>query len=288
MKTKTKSLIRLFLFILLSNSCLSQTIYIDIFDFKVFDNSNYILCYDVIMTSDSLNPSEKEYDKLILEIGKNGSKSYSYNLYKHDSVGSEYVKRGAEGIPSLRADYFPEDVYKTYSENKMTVFYRTPSSGPVLKYTEDLKLMNWSIKNETKTINGYLCQRATSTYRGRNWNVWFTMQIPVSDGPWKFFGLPGLILQAEDEKGYYSFVCSGIKNAEKQIIMPHYEAENLTFEEVWDFMKECKDDYNAYRRKIFPQATFVKAVKDASGKTTFVDMDMNEKRVLPYNPIEFK
>ncbi|HIR32843.1 MAG TPA: GLPGLI family protein, partial [Candidatus Coprenecus merdigallinarum] len=50
---------------------------------------------------------------------------------------------------------------------------------------------------------GYNCQRATGTFRGREWQVWFTYDIPYNYGPWKLGGLPGLILKAEDSSGTF-------------------------------------------------------------------------------------
>lgn len=59
---------------------------------------------------------------------------------------------------------------------------------------------NWKISNETKVLQNLECRRATTHFRGRDYEVWFTPDIPVPAGPWKFFGLPGLIVEVEDLK----------------------------------------------------------------------------------------
>lgn len=58
--------------------------------------------------------------------------------------------------------------------------------------------MNWKIEKETKKIGKFICKKATTSFRGRNYTAWFTPEIPVSFGPWKLNGLPGIILEAYD------------------------------------------------------------------------------------------
>lgn len=67
---------------------------------------------------------------------------------------------------------------------------------------EDIKnKINWKIGKEKKIIVGYTCYKASGEFRGRKYIVWFTSEIPVSLGPWKLDGLPGLILNVEDIDG---------------------------------------------------------------------------------------
>ena len=70
----------------------------------------------------------------------------------------------------------------------------------------------WRLHNETKEVIDYKYQKATTHFRGRNWTVWFAPDIPVQDDPWKLWGLPGLILEAQDSAGLYHFAAVGLKN----------------------------------------------------------------------------
>lgn len=73
-----------------------------------------------------------------------------------------------------------------------------------------LGLFNWELTEETKVVNQFPCQMATCRFRGRNFIAWFTTKIPISLGPWKFNGLPGLILEVYDDKNEYHFTAQAI------------------------------------------------------------------------------
>ena len=68
----------------------------------------------------------------------------------------------------------------------------------------------WAIEKEQKKIGRFNCQKATAKFRGRQYTAWFTMEIPVSYGPWKLHGLPGLILEAYDEAKEIQFIFKSI------------------------------------------------------------------------------
>ena len=77
-------------------------------------------------------------------------------------------------------------------------------------YTEPTEMPVWQILSETKELLGYSCQLATCDFRGRQWYAWFSTDIPVNEGPWKLFGLPGLVLEAWDSKKHYAYKAVGL------------------------------------------------------------------------------
>ena len=143
-----------------------------------------------------------------------------------DKILTQAVKHAlATGDQSL-VDNF---AYKT----RMYVFKNYPDS--VLKvydsymfendfHTEPFSEIEWRIvEDSTKSVLGYECSMATTEYHGRKWTAWFAPEIPVCDGPWKLRGLPGLILEATEEKGHHSFIADGIETTD-QPIRPVYDS----------------------------------------------------------------
>ena len=84
-------------------------------------------------------------------------------------------------------------------------------------YEESMTPQNWTIKDDTITIAGYPCQKAICDYRGRSFEAWFTSEIPINEGPWKFYGLPGLIVKLHDTKRHYEFELIGFKKTDEKI-----------------------------------------------------------------------
>lgn len=90
------------------------------------------------------------------------------------------------------------DMYYDFARN----FYKIDDIFPEMK---------WYITNEKNVINDIECLKATTYFRGREWSAWFAPSISLPYGPWKFNGLPGLILKAEDNLKQHLFVAKLIK-----------------------------------------------------------------------------
>ena len=72
--------------------------------------------------------------------------------------------------------------------------------------TAQVQELKWKLRGSNKTINSYNCKNAEVVFGGRKWIAWYTSDIPINDGPYKFWGLPGLILEIRSEDDDYSFV----------------------------------------------------------------------------------
>lgn len=246
-------------------------------DFKVVDSSKYVIKYSLEFVSNPDKPEIKDNDIILLEIGENVSKSYSYSLFKYDSIFTDGKYKGAQALPLLQISVPPVEVFKNYPEGKLSVVYRSPFQGPVFKYIEDKVDFNWVIHSEKKNIFGYSCQKATTNFGGRSWEAWFTSRIPVSDGPWKFRGLPGLILQVFDDKGNFSFDCIGIKNMKSPMKMWDWKYENTSREKLNAFLKKSYQNPADYMKSSGSGVVFVGKSEAESKNISF-----------PFNPIELE
>lgn len=81
---------------------------------------------------------------------------------------------------------------------------------------EDLAPVKWTIKQDTMSFSGIICRKATSYFKGRNWIAWYAVDLAFASGPWKLNGLPGLIIEAYDERKEVQFKFDGLTNVNEQ------------------------------------------------------------------------
>ncbi|UQD55770.1 GLPGLI family protein [Flavobacterium sp. K5-23] len=88
--------------------------------------------------------------------------------------------------------------------------------------SENVPKMSWELATATtKKIGDYICYKATTNFRGRNFTAWYSTDYPVQLGPWKFNGLPGLIMEVYDETNRYYWGVIEIKPTNKEVVFPN-------------------------------------------------------------------
>ena len=218
---------RFFLFIALFSALfpafvMGQFSYRPVGDKQILEPINLKVIYDFHFVRDTVKKEIYE-DRYTLEIGTNYAKFHSVFADRVDSVmtyphlfGTENRTRGhSSGInPRLWMKSNQRENYDAY-------FWNYPKAGMLhvtdrisyrnYVYSENIPQIAWKVEDSTQIILGYLNQKATASFRGREWVVWFTLELPYSFGPWKLFGLPGLIVKAETADGYFSYTMVGIE-----------------------------------------------------------------------------
>jgi GLPGLI family protein len=103
------------------------------------------------------------------------------------------------------------EFYKNYPVQGKTLFLDVIAPDSY-QCEETVETPDWQlVPDSTKEILGYQCQMATTRFKGRQWTVWYTEDIPLDEGPWKLRGLPGLVLSAYDAKRQYVFEGAGLE-----------------------------------------------------------------------------
>jgi len=245
-------------------------------EFKVLDSAGYAITYMLEKVTNTETPNEKETDVQKLLIGHKLSDYFSYLLFKNDSICTILEKQDQNfPAPPKGADTY--EVFKNHETKKLSVIERADET--IFHYEEDQPDIDWAIQSDRKTILTYPCQKATAEFRGRKYEAWFTFDIPISDGPYKFGGLPGLILEIYDTQRHYVFSCIGVQklNPSQPIKTRNWRYTETSREEINQLLerkyKNPTEYYNALGVMFYIK-------KD--GKIVANPKDYSQ----PYNPIE--
>lgn len=148
---------------------------------------------------------------------------------------SAYFSGKMKEMPKRDGKYY---VTKSLSDNKLKYYDVVGLSN--YSYEETPGQLQWTIGDASKEILGYECIAAETDYHGRHWTAWFAPEIPIQNGPWKFDGLPGLILEAECDGGLYRFIATGIQQTTRPIT-PVFGADSYERTERKVMLKEQRD-----------------------------------------------
>ena len=214
-------------------------------------------------------------DNMLLQIGPAGLSKFS--SYKNLTVDSLIMRSTSEQIANAAmegklstGEYMT--IYKNYPSGKLT--HTEMICQDWFRYEEDLPSPEWELTDSVTNVLGYECQSARCVFRGREWTVFYTEEIPLADGPWKLHGLPGLIMKASDEKGHYTFECIGIKSrADRPITLYKVPFNRVNRKEYYD---------TKHRYEVNPYAYFEATT---GGHVTVTD-EAGNPSLDAYDPIE--
>lgn len=106
----------------------------------------------------------------------------------------------------------------------------------------------WAITNESKEIAGHTCYKATLDFRGVIWTAWFAPDIPLPYGPWKLYGLPGLIMEASDDFNSYLWKVEKIEYRHGELFNKEFESleatDNKTPIDIKQYIQEEQEFYD--------------------------------------------
>ncbi|WP_415324986.1 GLPGLI family protein [Chryseobacterium sp. MMS23-Vi53] len=186
-----------------------------LFSFIMFYGQTTRYIYETSVNPDSINLVTMKTERTFLDIKASRSLFISENKLIRDSLFANFKPEEKENrkkedknfsksgkIKRPEGTFFEYFISKNIPEQK--VYYYDRVGAKQIYYQED-RPIKWEITNDVQKQNGYQSQKATANFGGRIWTAWFTKDINISDGPYKFSGLPGLIVKLEDDKGDYKF-----------------------------------------------------------------------------------
>jgi GLPGLI family protein len=257
---------------------------------EVIDTSVIRVFYELLSVSDPEKPDKPNKDYLVLEIGEKGiSRFYSDNKRRQDSILNELIKINPTRIDmgkamkdnGISSGGDQREVFKNYPSGKITVTDHIVSSDYL--YEENLNDIQWQIGTDTATVLSYLCQKATTDFRGRHYEAWFASDLPINDGPWKFRGLPGLILSIQDVDKHYCFQAIGLENSTLPVNFQKKDYLKTSRKEVEKIQKRFIEDPMGFITSSMPGANIQIKMMDENG----VERTGSEIK-FPYNPIELE
>ncbi len=245
---KTKAITLMFLLAMLSYEVQSQ---------EVIDTVVARASYEFLSKTKLDQEEYSKSDLMYLDIGENLSKFYSKHQQLRDSVTREVIrqKKGLGELLEERSGYKKGDnntYYQYFKLNKSRRVSVLQTYGYICD--EELIMPEWNIEDEVKTIAGYSCNKATTHFLGREWTVYFAPEIPINQGPWKLWGLPGLIVHAEDQDQLFQFSLTGFQliDTHEPIIFINTRSNGAKYERISKqnlvkYEKVFYDDYNGFR-----------------------------------------
>lgn len=176
--------------------------------FTIIDTSSYRCEYSYTYQPDSVNYDYKKEVRMILLIGKKFTcyiNSYNYYI---DSLRHR-LDKGLISNETMSAGFTK---YRTGGPKHFIITNKEKFSSNI-RYTtinetfetEDNYSLNWKLGIKTDSIAGYLCRNAFTNFRGRDYTAWYSTDIPLQYGPYKFKGLPGLIIKISDSRQSHIF-----------------------------------------------------------------------------------
>jgi len=184
----------------------------------------YRYTINVPLLNSPTNEKSVETYTTILQANGSTSKFWDWNSFKKDSIIYTSVNLPADSLNKLKEKYysivryfFAPEIFKNYPKEKITV---TDDITPEDYIYEENKVdRKWILQEGTLKVCGYECNKAVASFGGREWTVWYTPEITISDGPWKFYGLPGLILKASDATATHTFEAITIRKSDRPIYL---------------------------------------------------------------------
>lgn len=186
---------------------------------QVIDTTKWLCTYNYEFLQDSTSKYSLKQIQMVLQVGNHssvfcdlfnfiGDSLLYYNQNTDGAVFANIMSTSLSGINTNQLVSY--SVYKNYPKKAFS-FFKAYANQKYFKVVEPMQ-MKWKLEASKDTeITSYRCKKASTTFAGRRYLAWYTAEIPVGDGPYKFNGLPGLIVKISDIRNEHQFTLTSIK-----------------------------------------------------------------------------
>src|SRR5690554_1857028 len=138
------------------------------------------------------------------------------------------------------------DLYFLKNNNEVLFTYNLLRINYLVE--DKLPKIEWKLSSEKREIENLICYKATTTFRGRNWTAWYSPDIPINYGPWKFYGLPGLIIELKEDTNRFALILTdyvlNTKDTTPTVKLPN--SRKVTMKKMAEITDEAYDNlFNA-------------------------------------------
>ncbi len=203
--------------------------------FPIYNNVD-----DYFQTGDVNTNNKIELDhQYVLRIDGKHSIYYPLKEINNDKIVNEYITDKRKISYESINNHPYSIIYKDVAEKSKVSLNHTFVVGEPkdILISEKLIKFDWMLTNETKEINGFLCKKATLTEFDNMFSkksecvAWYAEDIPVHDGPERYWGLPGLVLEIIYDSGLNIVADKIIYDIDDFVVSPPSEGEKMTREE---------------------------------------------------------
>lgn len=175
----------------------------------IFSSQTHRFIYELKYKSDSLQ-ANYETTEMILDLNPKEVKFYDYGFAEKDSLNTLHNTSNNQHF-SKTSQIIKREINSNINKNYRQILL-SPFNYYVFETTDPIK---WNIQSETSKLGNFTIQKATTEFEGRKWTAWFSRDIPFQEGPYKFHGLPGLIVLLEDSNKNFIYTFSRNYNLKK-------------------------------------------------------------------------
>jgi GLPGLI family protein len=200
---------------------------------------------------------EQKY-KVVLQINANEAFSqFTDILNSKDSLyidDTEVINFKKESKDSIKNQFYTNSITKKIIFRDF-IFVENAFNPVIVE--ENIPEFNWQLTDGVKKVNNFTSNSAKLKFRGRNYIVWYTLDIPTNFGPWKFYGLPGLITEITSDDNKISFILKEIKTQTNFEIKTPSIGKNITLNEYITFKNNAVKEYIKNLKSKLPRGAVV-------------------------------